>query len=88
MRSLEHHHRQFEAAQDRVVFCVEEVDGEWDGDIMQQNSKDICNVSLRPGVVPFLPLTMNSEQVRNAATRRTDEAKNGDKDKSKSEAVI
>ena len=55
---------------------------------MQQNSKDICNVSLRPGVVPFLFLTMNSEQVRNAATRRTDEAKNGDKDKSKSEAVI
>jgi hypothetical protein len=88
MRCLEHHHRQFEAAQDRVVFCVVEVNGERNGNIMEQDSNDICDVSLRPWVVPFFPLIVDSEQVGNAATTRTDEAKDGDEDESKSETVI
>ena len=88
MRCLEHHHSQFEAAKDRVVFGVVEVNGERNWNIMKQDSNDICDVSLRPWVVPFFPLTMDSEQVSNAAPGRTDEAKDGDEDEANSEPVI
>ena len=88
MRRLEHHNRQFEAAQDWVVFGVVEVNGERNGNIMKQDSNDICDVSLRPWVVPFFPLIVDSEQVGNAASTGTDKAKDGDEDEAKSESVI